>query len=294
MNKYKIFGYNVVSEIHLDCYEHDFLEEDVSIVVKVPQTTIKTRVSYFELGREKTVFSIDDIGHFEIEKGSKIIVTPDFHIDEKKLEIYILGTCFGAIMIQRNEFPLHGSFIYNGEKGIGIVGESEAGKTTLAAAMVKEDWKIVTDDVIRVKYHQDVPEVFPSYPSQKLWSSAAKMLNLNIVSSKAVHNRIDKFYYSDSKRFFSENARLNILIEIVPSDVGCVEIEVIEKQKSLNVLLSNTYRYEIIDYSRKHKEHLIFISRLCSDIDVYRIRRPRKGYTVNDEVKAIQKILLLK
>ena len=49
-----------------------------------------------------------------------------------------LGTCMGALLMQRKIFPFHGSAIAINGKAYAIVGDSGAGKSTLASAFLKK------------------------------------------------------------------------------------------------------------------------------------------------------------
>ena len=73
--------------------------------------------------------------------GNKIIVSPLDEIDEDVIRLYILGTCMGAILMQRKILPLHGSAIAINGKAYAIVGDSGAGKSTLASAFLKKGYQ---------------------------------------------------------------------------------------------------------------------------------------------------------
>ena len=86
------------------------------------------------------------------------------------LRLYILGTCMGAILMQRKILPLHGSAVDIDGKVYAIVGDSGAGKSTLASALLKHGYQLVSDDVIAVSltHENPIPFVTPSYPQQNL------------------------------------------------------------------------------------------------------------------------------
>ena len=70
--------------------------------------------------------------------------------DEDKIRLYILGTCMGALLMQRKILPLHGSAIAIDGKAYAFVGDSGAGKSTLASAFLSKGYKLLSDDVIAV------------------------------------------------------------------------------------------------------------------------------------------------
>ena len=77
--------------------------------------------------------------HFCIQEGKRIIVSPIEGSDEDEIRLYILGTCMGAILMQRKILPLHGSAVAIDGKAYAIVGDSGAGKSTLASAFLTKD-----------------------------------------------------------------------------------------------------------------------------------------------------------
>ena len=53
------------------------------------------------------------------------IVSPLKRYDEDVIRLYILGTCMGAILMQRRIFPLHGSAVAINGKAYAFVGIQE-------------------------------------------------------------------------------------------------------------------------------------------------------------------------
>ena len=92
-------------------------------------------------------------GIFQLKNGKKYM----FHqlMDTRIFRLYILGTCMGAILMQRKILPLHGSVIAIDGKAYAIVGDSGAGKSTLASAFLKRGYQLLTDDVIAVSFSED-------------------------------------------------------------------------------------------------------------------------------------------
>ena len=70
--------------------------------------------------------------------------------NEDHVRLYILGTCMGALLLQRKILPLHGSAIAINGKAYAIVGDSGAGKSTLASAFLNKGYQLLSDDVIPV------------------------------------------------------------------------------------------------------------------------------------------------
>ncbi|WFR62136.1 hypothetical protein P9222_28415 [Paenibacillus amylolyticus] len=99
-----------------------------------------------------------------MEQGKRIVVSPIPGADEKKVRLFILGTCMAVIMMQRGILPLHGSAVVIDGWAYAFVGYSGAGKSTLSAALASRGYPLLTDDVVALtwdageepSYHLDI------------------------------------------------------------------------------------------------------------------------------------------
>ena len=51
--------------------------------------------------------NVDGIGRYYVYGGREIIVEPYANASFEKIKVFILGTAFGALLLQRGIFPLH-------------------------------------------------------------------------------------------------------------------------------------------------------------------------------------------
>lgn len=59
-----------------------------------------------------------------MEQGKRIVVSPIPGADERKVRLFILGTCMAVIMMQRGILPLHGSAVVIDGWAYAFVGHS--------------------------------------------------------------------------------------------------------------------------------------------------------------------------
>lgn len=291
MYKYKIFGYNVISDIRLDCYKGDFNKPDIvikrdSLLIPIPNIDMYTIIN-----SEIIKFTVDGKVTFQIENGKNINYNTIKDCDEKTIVLYLLGSAFGAIMVQNGEYPLHGSSLYKNGKGVCIVGDSGAGKSSLSAGMLLFDWKVVTDDVARLSFLDEKLYVNSSYPSMKIWSNTAKKLDLNVSIYDNVIGREEKYYYRNKSSFRSKLSSLNYIFEIQKGDVSKILIEKMSLKETLEVLISNTYRLFLVEFSELNVNHFYYMSKVCKYINCYRITRPNEGFTVTEQISEIERII---
>ena len=166
--------------------------------------------------------------------------------------MYLMGSCMGAILVQRGFMLLHGSCVTDGRRSVLITGDSGAGKSTLAAEFLKQNWKLLTDDVTCIFDRDGVPMVQSSYPSQKLWQDALDHYD-------KTDNDIHSLYFSEDREKFGVNVSdsfldgvrpLSMVVRLIPADhpTGLSSIEGMAK---VDQLMRNTYRLFLIE-----KRHL--------------------------------------
>jgi hypothetical protein len=97
---------------------------------------------------------------------------------------YLHGGVRGALIHQRGELPLHATTVLppNGDGAVAICGSSGMGKSTLAAALVRQGWSLISDDLTRITWADRTPLVWPCRTGIKLMPDAAARLGLTLES----------------------------------------------------------------------------------------------------------------
>lgn len=115
---------------------------------------------------------IPNVARFLVMNGHQIIIEPLTNIHEKSIRLFVLGSCMGALLMQRNLFLLHGNAIkINDEQCVSFVGNSGVGKSTLSGAFFKRGYSILADDICVINSENSV---MPSFPRIKSCADAAQ------------------------------------------------------------------------------------------------------------------------
>lgn len=288
--KYKIFGYCVESEIILDAYEANFDQPEVTIELGTVNKDLLGLANggwYFSKNDKHVAFYIPEIAAYEIIGEYTIIVEPDRGAVASEIQLFLLGSAFGFLMHQQGVFPLHGSTVDIGTSCLALVGHSGAGKSSLASGFIERGFRLLTDDVSRIGLINGINYVYPSYPSQKIWKDAVAHMAIEHDPEKRVMNRMDKFYVNDRNRFSVNAMPIEAVIEIYPSDVKEPVLVRLEKRDALNVMITHSYRQEMMGEHTDLGAHLRFCSELAMVVPVYRLLRPRDGFTVREQVNVL-------
>lgn len=235
------------------------------------------------------MFRIAGAAIFEIRDGAVIEVCPEPNADPDELRLFVLGSCMGAVLMQRGLLPLHGSAVVIDGRAYGIVGESGAGKSTLAAAFLQAGYRLASDDVIALRFEpgSDRPLVIPSYPQQKLWQQSLDGFGMPSDRLRPIFKRETKFAVPLADGYRQEPVPLAGLFELVKSERSEARIGPVPKLKRLPLLYSHTYRQFWLERMGLLDWHFRMSARLASEVGVYRLERPMEGFTAPSLVACI-------
>jgi hypothetical protein len=235
------------------------------------------------------MFQVGEMATFCIEGGRLITVWPLKDADEDMIRLFILGTCMGAILIQRGILPLHGSAVAIDGKAYAIVGESGAGKSTLASAFLSQGHRLLTDDVIAVSLSHDarIPFVTPSYPSQKLWQDSLNKFGMESGDYRSVFGRETKYSVPVSSNFSTDALPLGGIFELVKEESDAIDMVRMEKMDRFHTMYCHTYRNFLIPRSGLMQWHFETSAAIVNQIGMHRLRRPMSGFTAHQLVSVI-------
>jgi hypothetical protein len=234
-------------------------------------------------------FRIPRTAAFRIIEGRRIEVRAERGADEDKIRLYVLGTCMGAVLLQRRILPLHGSVVTRNGRAYAIVGESGAGKSTLSAALLELGFRLVTDDVAAVVFDErGTPLVMPAYPQQKLWQDSLDRLQISGSGLKPLAEREKKFAVPAGGVFWPEPVPLVHIYELVHSDGRTPSIEPIGRLERCYTLYRHTFRRSLIVPSGLAAWHFETAVRIAEKTGMYRLLRPSKVFAARESARLIR------
>ncbi|MDT9719245.1 aldolase [Paenibacillus sp. ClWae2A] len=236
-------------------------------------------------------FKIEDTGLFLMEQGKRIVVSPIPGADEKKVRLFILGTCMAVIMMQRGILPLHGSAVVIDGWAYAFVGHSGAGKSTLSAALASRGYPLLTDDVVALTWDAGGRAIVsPGYPQQKLWQPSLEGFGMKEQDYATVHAEITKYAIPVQHYFHDRSVPLAGVFELDPRPEELkkpIQLNEVTGLERLHMLCSHTFRGGLV--SRQGLAQWLFetVSRLSASIEVSRITRTGAEFTAFEMVDRI-------
>lgn len=293
MFKYRIYGLNVYSNRRLDCYPHDFDAADIVIEFTSNDNQARDIIRSIAVDNQyKETSTEDGFGKFYICGNKHIVV---YYHDEDYLERYLIHSLFGFgfsyLLRRRRIFLLHGSSVYFDGNAAVIVGNSEAGKSSLAACLVQQGGRIISDDTTRLELGSGTPFAYPSYPLRRLYRNTIEHLGLGMEGASEIISKEDKFAFKDCDQsiFLNREAPVKAIVRIAPTDTDVVYLVREEIKDAILVICRNVYNYQYINRSVFSGDYLDFALDVCDQIPVYTLYRPIEGITVGEQARVLLK-----
>jgi len=288
------FGYRIQSEIPLpELLRPDDREGVVDLTVRLEPlaeewAAVNASSRRIHAMERAMLIHIPDTALFAVREGRFIAVSPVPGADMDKVRLYLLGTCMGAVLMQRGVLPLHGSAVAIAGKAYAIVGESGMGKSTLAAALMDRGLPLVSDDVIAVRVAETgLPLVAPSYPQQKLWQESLDAFGREKAGLRPLFERETKYAVPAIGRFARESMPLGGIFELAKGSGRTPRLEPVRSLERMRLLYEHTYRNLFIRRMNRLDWHFQVTARLAERVPLNRLIRPEEGFTAHELAELI-------
>ena len=117
---------------------------------------------------------------FLVEGGETIRYEVEDGVGAADLRLFLLGTAWPVLAMQRGLLPLHASAIADGADVHAFSGASATGKSTLAAALAVRGHSFFADDVVLIDPNRLDGEAFCwRYEDLKLWPKALALVGVS-------------------------------------------------------------------------------------------------------------------
>jgi hypothetical protein len=141
------------------------------------------------------LFRIPDLARFHLTGGRRIAYALENDTPADDIAVFLIGTVFGILLHQRGHIVLHASAVSVGGKAVLFCGASGAGKSTIAAALDRQGYPVIADDVCAIDLDGPAgPMVQPDGRQLKLWSQAIEKLDLAESRREPVRRKLEKYY----------------------------------------------------------------------------------------------------
>lgn len=225
--------------------------------------------------RDQLLIGIPGVARFLVSHGRSIATYPLPGVAWEVVELYLLGTAMGVIYHQRGIHPLHAACVARDDAAIALAGDSGEGKTTLAYAMTRRGYELLTDDVVPLTREQNGYVAHREKPVFKISQATAAHFSLPVEGLAAINN-LDSKYYLPAGDTQTNDCPLKVLV-VLESDADCQapELEKVPRLQTIACIRSHTYRSLLVPLLWGEEAFLKQSMQLAATIDVWRLTRPR-------------------
>jgi dephospho-CoA kinase len=195
---------------------------------------------------------------------------------------------FGILLHQRGDFVLHASAVRVGDRAMLFAGSSGAGKSTMAAALVKRGYPMITDDVCAISIKKgDVPRVLSDGRQLKLWANSVERLELAGAKGAAVRNKIQKFYVTPAA---TDDTPLPIgaVYLLREARTGGDTIQVTNFVDATLMLQRNCYRPRLVKALSQDAQYLQASAAVVAKAGVFMFQRTIDFRVMDDVVERLE------
>ncbi len=292
--KYTSFGLNIQSSFEIpELIPSNFEIPEVKISFgnnPLELENIKGRGLLYQANKKDFLFRLDTVGSYRVQNGNSITVKRLNNSTDEEIRLFLLGSAFGAMIHQRDLLPIHGSAVVKNGKAIVIAGTSGAGKSSLAATLIKRGYQLLADDISVVRIENEKVMVYPGIPHLKLWQDVMEKLDEDIDAYPKVRPQLLKYRKPAEDQFINKAIPLHRIIILSPKNSLGFEVEEKKGVEKFELLKRNTYRQQYLEGLEKTGPHFKFTSILAAKSRVYHIQRPNSLLLLEELADFIEKL----
>ena len=181
---YHCYGVHLCSEVKLEpflspCPSEVIPQNEIFITKSTNEGSTKYVDNETSVSSEYGYYYRKSIGLFEMFQGKKIEVRSEINNHNVDLARILLNYPLACIMLQRNMFVLHASAVEFENKTYLFAGQSLCGKSTLAACLIKNGGKLITEDTAIIRIREGKALIAPSYPMIKISTTVNEELGFS-------------------------------------------------------------------------------------------------------------------
>lgn len=240
------------------------------------QDVIRYQGPYCQVAPNHFFLSIDNIANFMVRDGNVITIEPQDKIDIDSLKTFILSSCLGVLLIQRQLLVLHAAVLEKNGKAVAFSGGPGSGKSTLSALLLKSGAGVLADNIAAIRFDDKTTAmVLPSFPNIHLWQSALDKLGLGGYNQEKLRPELNKYAIEIGADFINAPRPLSSLCILSPWNNREIHFEQITGSEKIFQLTNASFRTKITRGLGLDKQHFKHISTLSQTVNMVRLSYPQ-------------------
>jgi sarcosine oxidase gamma subunit len=174
----------------------------------------------------------------------RIDVSRRGHASDATLRHLVLDQALPLALASRGALVVHASALVRQTRAIVIAGRAGAGKSTLAALLARDGWRVIADDGVVLEGRSPDVRVIGSYPGLRVYGDSADAAGLDVTESAGVAEYSRKLRVVPPKaagRCQFESFTLAAMYSLRPGGFR-VEFEKLARRDAAMEVLAHAYR----------------------------------------------------
>jgi hypothetical protein len=215
-------------------------------------------------------------------------------VEQRAFEANLLNFIVSASLTLQGEETLHATVLEMGGRAVGLLGQSGAGKSTLAAYLISRGADLVTDDMLRLAFAEDVVLAYPGPYRLKLLEGPATHFLPDAVTDghfNALSGKIMVQPRREGRRHRSP-VPLAALFHIGSPDdtVAAMSNRRLHGLELARTLLSSAMDTRYGKSSRMERQ-IRFAARMADLLPVHALHYPRTVEALDDVAREIRRVI---
>lgn len=230
----------------------------------------------FQVAGDATVrVQFPRVGTFLVEDGRRVTFAASPAATNRDIALFIQGSVFGLLCHQRGLFPLHASAVEIGGRAVAFMGDSGAGKSTTAAALLQLGHPLLSDDVSVIDLSGESAMLLSTTPTQKLWRDSLRALGVEAGERVRPQLDMDKFERHVGGAFGAAPRPISAICQLeTASDDGGAMFEPVAGARAVQMVRRNIYRLQAAQEMGKERRLFLQSATIASTVPQFILRRP--------------------
>jgi hypothetical protein len=244
----------------------------------------------FILSRSSCVFTVEGVARYRVSRGEEIVVEPSPDADWFAVRLFLFSTALGILLHQRLVPVLHGSSIVTPQGAVVFAGPSAAGKSTLAAGLLRRRYSVLTDEIAAISMNPIA--VLPGSPALMVWKDALQRLGLDTSKLTPVRRELQKFFLPLGSSYESHPVPLHRIYVLEASNRGDCSAVALRGLDKFKALAANLYRPRLAGEMGLGGAIYRKIAELAAQTEVVQLTRPIHPYRLDELMDAVERDLV--
>jgi hypothetical protein len=198
-----------------------------------------------DVNEREFLLKVPGVGYFYACDGKIVEFSADKGADPKWVQLYLNNQVLVALLHQRKIINFHASSFVNAGRGVMILGDTGAGKTSLTVAFAMKGAGFLSDDLTPVIFKDSIPHIWPLNRDIKLRGDTVVQLGISRDRLKDAERGTGK-QYLDVRRVDVSDYPLHTLLKIETGDSHKVEFYEPAAAEKFSLLRSEICSWEIL------------------------------------------------